>query len=151
MKAVLDTGPLVAAAFRRDGAHDLAAALLTELGRDALIPEPVLVEADWLLRARAGPPAGRALLRSAANGEISVRHLTPGLLREAVAIDARYADLGLGLVDASVMAIAEREGLSILTFDFEDFPAAPRPDGMAWSLLIDEASFARFTHPRLKR
>ena len=41
MRAVVDTGPLVAAAYRRDRAHRLAATLITELGRDALVPEPV--------------------------------------------------------------------------------------------------------------
>jgi predicted nucleic acid-binding protein len=145
VRAVLDTGPLVAAAYRRDRAHRLAAALIAELGSDALIPEPVLVEADWLLRARAGVNAGRALLRSAADGEVSIRHLTPGLLREAVDIDARFADLDLGLVDASVMAVAARERLPILTFDFEDFRAAPRPDGTPWMLLLDQDAFVRLT------
>ena len=33
--------------------------------------------------------------------------MTPGLLRRAVELDVQYADLDLGLVDASVMAIAE--------------------------------------------
>jgi predicted nucleic acid-binding protein len=145
MRVVLDTGPLVAAAIRRDRAHQLAVALLADLGRDALVPEPVLAEADWFLRGRAGPYAGRALLRSAADGEVTVLYLTPGLLRYAAATDARHPDLDLGLVDASVMAIAERERLPILTFDFEDFRAAPRLNGEPWTLLVDESAFARYT------
>jgi hypothetical protein len=36
-----------------------------------------------------------------------------------VAIDAQFADLSLGYTDAIVMAIAERDGLPILTFDFQ--------------------------------
>jgi predicted nucleic acid-binding protein len=143
VRAVVDTGPLVAAAYRRDRAHRLAATLVTELGRDALVPEPVVVETDQLLRARLGSHAARAFLRSISDGELTVAYLTPGLLRTAVAIDARFADVDLGFVDASVMAVADRERTPILTFDFADFRAVPRPDGTAWPLLVDEASFGR--------
>ena len=145
MRAVVDTGPLVAAAYRRDRAHRLAATLLTDMGRDALVPQPVVVETDQLLRARLGSNAARAFLRSIADGELSVAYLTPGLLREAVSVDARFADLDLGLVDASVMVVARRKAIPVLTFDFQDFRAAPRPDGTAWPLLVDEAAFARLT------
>lgn len=50
MRVVVDTGPLLAAANRRDQAHDLAVALVIELGRDLVIPSPVMVETDYLLR-----------------------------------------------------------------------------------------------------
>src|SRR5881392_2902658 len=46
VRAVVDTGQLVAGAYRRDRAHRLAATLLTDMGRDALVPEPVVVETD---------------------------------------------------------------------------------------------------------
>ncbi len=64
------------------------------------------------------------------------------LLRRAAEIDARFADLALGLVDASVMALAERHHHPILTFDFEHFRAAPPQDGY-WRLVIDESRYAR--------
>src|SRR5439155_635672 len=80
-----------------------------------------------------------------ADGERTVACMTIGLIRRAVSIDARFADLDLGLVDASVMALADRERAPIFTFDFADFRAAPRPDGTAWPLVVDEASFARLT------
>jgi uncharacterized protein len=140
MRVVADTGPLVAAANRKDRAHSLAAALVSRLGRDLLVPDPVLVETDQLLRARVGLHAARLFLASVAAGEHSVGFLSAGLLRRAVQIDARYADLDLGLADVSVMAIAERHRLPILTFDFEDFRAAP-PDGGHWQLVVDEARY----------
>jgi hypothetical protein len=55
------------------------------------------------------------------------------LLRRAVEIDARFADLDLGLTDATVMALAERHDYPILTFDFEHFRAAAPPHGY-WRL-----------------
>lgn len=144
MRVVADTGPVVAAANRRDRAHGLAAALVTELGRELILPEPVVVEVDQLLRSRTSPAAARAFLAAVTAGEHRVAFMTSGLLRRAVEIDAQHADVGLGYVDASVMAIAERDRLPILTFDFEDFRAAPPSRGF-WRLVVDEERYADFT------
>jgi hypothetical protein len=137
---VADTGPLVAAANRRDRAHRLAAALVTRLGRDLVVPVPVVVETDQLLRARVGGDSARLFLQGLAAGEHEVAFLSAGLLRRAVEIDSRYADLGLGLTDASVMAYAERHDVPILTFDFEDFRATAPAHGH-WRLVVDEARY----------
>jgi uncharacterized protein len=141
LKVVCDTGPLVAATDKSEAAHPLAAALVRELGRDLLIPDPVLVETDHLLRSRLGAHPARLFLHAVATGVHSTAFLSPGLLRRATDIDARFADLDLGFVDASVMAYAERHDLPILTFDFEDFRAAPPSHGH-WRLVIDEARYA---------
>jgi uncharacterized protein len=141
VKVVADTGPLVAAANRRDEAHLLAAALVVALGRNLVIPTPVLVEVDQLLRSRVGAASARLFLSAASTGAHEVTSLSPGPLRRAVEIDARHGDLDLGLVDASVMAVAEQHGLPILTFDFADFRAAPSRSG-PWELVVDEARYA---------
>jgi predicted nucleic acid-binding protein len=109
-----------------------------------VIPEPVLVETDQLLRARVSGLAARLFLTSAVNGEHSVAFLSAGLLKRAVDIDARYADLDLGLTDASVMAYAERHELPVLTFDFEHFRAAQPASGY-WKLVVDESRYAEAT------
>jgi uncharacterized protein len=132
---------LVAAANRRDQAHLLAAELVTRLGRDLVIPEVVIVEADQLLRSRVGGHAARLFLAALAAEEHSVAFLTPALLRRATEIDARFADLDLGFTDAAVMALAERHDHPILTFDFEHFRAAPPPHGY-WRLIVDESRYA---------
>jgi predicted nucleic acid-binding protein len=141
LKVVADTGPLLAAAYRNDPAHKLAWPLVTALGRNLVVLDPVLVEADHLLCQRSGPYAARALLTAMVAGEHSAAFLSPGLLHRAIEIDAQHADLDLGLVDASVMAYAERHELPILTFDFVDFRAA-RPAQGHWRLVIDEARYA---------
>lgn len=140
MRVVADTGPLVAAANRRDRAHRLAAALVTRLGRDLVVPVPVMVETDQLLRARVGGGSARLFLEGLAAGEHDVAFLSAGLLRRAVEIDSRYADLDLGLTDASVMAYAERHDVPILTFDFEDFRATAPARGH-WRLVVDESRY----------
>jgi uncharacterized protein len=142
LKVLADTGPLLAAAYRNDPAHELAWPLVTALGHDLLVLDPVLVEADHLLRQRSGPHAARSLVASIAAGEHLAGFLSPGLLRRASEIDAQYADLNLGFVDASLMAYAERHNLPILTFDFADFRAT-RPATGHWRLLVDEAAYAR--------
>jgi len=147
LRVVADTGPLVAAVNRRDEAHRLAAALVTQLGTDLLVPLPVAVEVDHLLRGRVGPAAARLFIRALASGEHSVAFATPALLRDAADIDAQYANLDLGLVDGIVMAIAFQHRLPVLTFDFAHFRAAPSRSG-AWRLVVDESQYAealRFT------
>jgi uncharacterized protein len=141
MQVVADTGPLLAAANRRDHAHGLAAALVSRLGSNLLVPDPVLVEADALLRGRVGAHAARLLLSSVAAGAHRFAAVGRGLMRRAVAIDERYADLGLGYTDSVVMALAERHRLPILTFDFTHFRAAPPLDGGHWRLVVDERRF----------
>ena len=141
MRAVADTGPLLAAAYRDDPVHDLASALVAALGRDLIVLDAVMVEADHLLRARVGPHAARSLLSALVSGEHTTAFLSPGLLHDAAEIDTRFADLGLGLVDSSVMAYAERHDLPILTFDFEHFRAAPPRRGY-WRLVVDEARYS---------
>ena len=137
MRVLADTGPVVAAANRRDHAHDLAAALVTELGRELVVLDPVIVEVDHLLRARVNRNAGVAFLSAVAKGEHDVDFMTQGLVRRAAEIDAKFRDLDLGFVDAAIMAYAERHDLPILTFDFEDFRAAP-PERGYWRLVVDE-------------
>lgn len=73
--------------------------------------------------------------------------LSPGLLRRAVEIDARFADLDLGLTGATVMALAERHHYPILTFDFEHFRAAAPPHDY-WRVVIDEARYAEAVEGR---
>lgn len=144
MKVVADTGPLVAAANERDEAHGLSAALVTELGRDLIIPDPVIVETDHLLRSRVGTRSARLFLSALVDGEHQVGFLTPALLRRATEIDERFSDLDLGIADTSVMAYAERHRLPILTFDFQHFRATKPPRGY-WRLVVDEARYQEAT------
>ena len=109
-----------------------------------MVPATVLVETDQLLRARVSDVAARLFLASVAAGEHVLAPVTIGLLRRAAEIDARYADLRLGLTDATVMALAERDDLPILTFDFEHFRATG-PAAGHWRLVVDESRYAEAT------
>ncbi len=106
-----------------------------------------MVEVDQLLRSRVGAHAARLFLAAMVAGEHRVAFSSAAVLKRATEIDARFADLGLGLADASVMALAESRGHPILTFDFEHFRAAPPQDGY-WRLLIDESRYTQATGAR---
>lgn len=140
MIVVADTGPLLAAANRRDAAHGIAAALVSRLGRQLVVPEPVIVEVDYLLRARVGRRSARLVLESLAVGEHAVGYATPALMRRAIELDRRYDELDLGFCDAFVMAYAERHDAPVLTFDFAHFRAT-RPQRGHWRLVVDEARY----------
>ena len=137
---VADSGPLIAAMNDRDPAHALSAAVVTELGRDLVVPVPVVTEVDQLIRARAGGSPARAFLGALARGRHTVAPVTAELFRRAVAIDSQFADLNLGWVDAAVMAVAERRDAAVFTFDFRDFRVT-RSERGPWRLLVDERGY----------
>lgn len=144
-KILIDTAPLVSALDARDSAHGFAGPLLTGLRRQALIPTPVLAEVDYFVSKRVGGYAARTFLKEVAGGTHDVAYLTAGLLRRAVELDDRYADLNLGFADTCLMAIAERHELPILTFDFADFRATESASG-PWRLVLDESGYRTVTN-----
>ena len=87
---------------------------------DGVVPVCVLVEVEYLLRP--WPEAFRSLLAEFALGGFELLELpTPWLLRAGELLD-RYADLPLGLVDATVVAATEMLGeLKLATLDRRHF------------------------------
>jgi predicted nucleic acid-binding protein len=142
MKVLIDTGPLVSTIDEADPAHRMASTVMRHLRRAAIVPSPVMVEVDHLAGRRVGDAAARTFMKTVVGGAHEIAFATQGLLRRAVELDAKYADLNLGLVDACVMAIAERHQLPIFTFDFADFRATESASG-PWRLAIDEDVFRR--------
>ena len=58
-------------------------------------------------------------------------------IRNKAEIDRRYADLRLGLVDASLVALAEQLGVRrIATRDVRDFAAVRLQDGTTFELVV---------------
>jgi predicted nucleic acid-binding protein len=86
------------------------------------LPQLVLVEAGYFVRKLLGPVAEADFLRELARGSFDLQPLEhDDLIRMAELIET-YADLGLGTVDASVIAIAERLGVpTIATLDRRHF------------------------------
>ena len=74
-----------------------------------------------------GVEAEAALLDAVISGELPIVDPQQGDYVRAVELLRQYSDMGLGLVDASIVAIAERLGVTtIATLDRRDF-AVVRP------------------------
>lgn len=120
MPLLVDTGVLYALADRRDAWHERVRRYLETTPQALLAPVTVLPEVAYLLRHRIGAKAERAFVASIAKGEVAVEGLTVRDWARTEALMSVY-DI-LGLVDASVVAIAERLKLSTLaTTDRRDF------------------------------
>ena len=73
-------------------------------------------------------------------GAYELVHFTAALLRRSVELDEHYGDLGLGLADASVIAIAEElRTRDLLTLDQRHFRAVESRVGALRLLPADAA------------
>jgi predicted nucleic acid-binding protein len=91
-------------------------------GAALVLPAPVVLELDWIARSRGTLDATRALVNSLLDGSVLVANLEREDYARAIELVEKYADLPLDLVDASVVAIAERlEQDTIATLDRRHF------------------------------
>ena len=119
---VVDTGVAYGAADRDDPDHPRSVAVLTDHAGELVIPTPVVVESSWMIADRLGPTAEAGFLRSVTAGELRLVDLSDTDWDRVLELVERYADLDLGLVDASVVAIAEGFGITTLaTPNHRDF------------------------------
>ena len=136
MTLIVDAAPLIALGDGADPDHEAVRELLHAETGELIVPAPVSAEVDYLLRRRGGPAAARAFLRDVAAGLFQVEGLTAEEHGVAASLDERYADLGLGLADASVVVLAHRFGTRrLLTFDERDFRTLRPLSGGSFTLL----------------
>jgi len=114
---------MYAALDRDDTRHGACAALLAS-DVTVTVPASVAVELDWLGRRRGTPEASALLLTSMLEGSVLVVNLDREDYERSLYLMIQYSDLPLGLVDASVIAVAERlEQDTIATLDRRHFSA----------------------------
>jgi predicted nucleic acid-binding protein len=119
---VVDTSALYAVADGSDDDHNACDELLGTFTGELVVPTPVVVESSWLICDRLGAAAEASFLRSVTTGELRREDLTDADWERALALVEGYADLALGLVDASIVAVAERLGVgNIATLNHRDF------------------------------
>jgi predicted nucleic acid-binding protein len=124
---ICDTGPLVAAAIRNDDDNHACTELLAGLhpvGRQILVPGPVIAEVGYLPGRKGGPRVEAAFLRSFADGSLTEVDLEPSDFARMADLVETYGDFPLGTTDASVIALAERLRLTeVATLDHRHFGA----------------------------
>lgn len=101
----------------------------------AIVPGLVLAEMDWHLRFKR--PQMRRLLKEIVSGAYSYEPPTSADLDRAAEIDAKFRGLDLGLVDASIAALAERLGVFRLLTTDSDFVSVRI--GAGWKRALDLA------------
>lgn len=121
---VADTGAVLALLDRSDRHHDALAALFRERPEAWILPWAILPEIDYLAATHLGIRVQEAFLADLADGDLRVDWGDAGDLARAREVSRRYRDLRLGLVDAVVMAVAERRrARAIATLDLRHFAA----------------------------
>ena len=132
--AVVDAGPLYAAADADDEDHDACVAALADSHLRLVVPALVVAEATYFVGRRLGPAAEAAFLPGLAGLDVE----GPGeadLVRMGELVE-EYADFPLGGTDASVVALAERlDAEIVVTLDRRHFGAVRPQHRDAFTLL----------------
>lgn len=122
MTIIADTGPLYALVDSSDAWNERVTSWWKAASRDVVVPVTVLPEVAYLLARRIGPSAEEAFIRSVAEGELVLEPVEPDDITRAADLMRDYADISLGFVDATVVAVAERLGArELLTTDRRHF------------------------------
>ena len=139
---VVDTSVLWALHDKLDTLHTEARTWYDRMRDDLATTPLILAEVDYFAL-RSGPATLRAFYRDIGAGAYAVKWW-PSAASEAAEIAGRYVGMGLGLADASLVALAARlETTSLATFDERHFRAVrPLSGGDAFTLLPRDAALA---------
>jgi predicted nucleic acid-binding protein len=137
---ILDAGPLLAALDANDQDHTRCASLLVDAREDLVVPGLVLAELDYWCHERLTGAAWLVFLEDLLSGVYRAEHPTRDDLARCATLQREYADLRLGIVDASVIALAERLNESkVATLDHRHFSVV-RPAHAPALRLLPEAT-----------
>lgn len=133
---VLDTGGLYAALDANETLHGRAVAALVASTPPRVVSPFVLAELDYLIGNRVGHQAQMALVDEVTRGAYQLELFSSEDVGHATRIMERYADLRIGLTDASVVVLANRHRtLDLLCTDERHFRALRGPGGRSFRLL----------------
>jgi len=105
---VLDSGGLYACLDADEPDHHAATAVVAADPGPLLLSPFVLAEVDYLVRRRLGVHAEIALLDDVDSSAYTLVGFGADDVGQATALVKQYADLGIGIADASVAVIAAR-------------------------------------------
>lgn len=140
MTLLIDAAPLVAIADPDEPRREKILELLAAEPEALVIPAPTTAEIDYLLGQRFGHAARRAFLSDLAAGRFVVAGLDREDYATIVGLEARYADLQLGLADCALVVLADRHRTErILSFDERHFRAVTSRAGEPFTILPADA------------
>jgi hypothetical protein len=121
---LVDTSGLLSALDESQRYHRECANLVNEASPPLLLSPFVLAELDYLLMRHVGHAAQISLLEEVARGAYQLEPFSGEDVASAKRIIERYADLQIGLADASIVVLAERHAVvQVLTLDERHFRA----------------------------
>jgi predicted nucleic acid-binding protein len=121
---LLDTSGLLSALDESQRYHHECADLLGKASPPLLLSPFVLAELDYLLMRHIGRRAQAALLEEVARGAYQLELFGAADVARAKEVVEKYADLEIGLADASIVVLAERHAVTeVLTLDQRHFRA----------------------------
>jgi predicted nucleic acid-binding protein len=133
---VLDTGGLYAALDANEALHGRAVAALIAATPPRVVSPFVLAELDYLVASRVGHQGQMALIDEVARGAYQLELFSSEDVGHARRIMERYADLRVGLADASIVVLANRHRtLELLCTDERHFRALRGIGGKPFRLL----------------
>ncbi len=131
---ICDTGALIDYLVESAADHTLFRRVIDQ-ARTRYVPGLVLAEVDYFLRDER--QAMQVFLQDLSRGAFTYAPPTIGQLARAMEVDRQFADLRLGLVDGSVVALAESLGIRRLaTRDMRHFAAVRLRDGGSFALVV---------------
>lgn len=133
---VLDTGGLYAALDANEKLHGRCVAALLSARPPRVLSPFVLAELDYLVATRVGHEAELALVDEVVRGAYRLEPFDAEDVDRAKRVMERYADLRIGLSDASVVVLAQRHHTrDLLCTDERHFRALRAPGNKPFRLL----------------
>ncbi|MGH2991158.1 MAG: PIN domain-containing protein [Solirubrobacterales bacterium] len=134
---MVDAGILFAAADAREADHNAARKVLTEWPGELVVSAFTAAEADYLILSRLGLEAEIPFIEDLASTYTVDTPDRDGFQR-AANLCRQYADLKIGLADASMIVLSERWSTrSVASLDRRHFRAVRPLDGGAFELHPD--------------
>ena len=120
IRVIADTGAIIALLDEDDKHHTAVVEVAQSF--DLLIPVTVLPEVDYLVTKYLGEAVVRSFLEAMTEGAFIYLPIEIEEIRRTTEIMARYSDIPIGFVDASLVALAESHNIHrILTLDRRHF------------------------------
>jgi predicted nucleic acid-binding protein len=136
---LVDTSAAMHLASSTSDRHEDVLRVVGQMDGPFLLSPFVLAELDYMLIERHGQEKQLALLSHVADGSYELAEFGRHDVKAARDVMNRYADLRVGLADASIVVLAEKHSTTdVLTFDHRHFRAMRGPAGRPFRLLPDD-------------
>ena len=133
---IADTSGLIAFFSESGPQHDAVVEWLDRNDPVMVVSPYVIAEVDYLVATRRGVEAELAVLAELSGGAYELAAMDAEDLAEATRVVRRYADLGIGLADASLAVLAKRcRTRTILTLDRKHFSVMRPLDGGVFTIV----------------